>query len=80
MVHELRVVLYSSYTFAEFYCSFFGFLFHLLCWGIVGTLLVASQFVGSCSQTRDQTCIPYVGRWILNHWTTSEVPITHSIV
>ena len=26
------------------------------------------------SPTRDQTCIPCVGRWILNHWTTREVP------
>ena len=26
------------------------------------------------SQTRDWTCIPCNGRWILNHWTTREVP------
>ena len=26
------------------------------------------------SQIRDQTQVPYVGRWILNHWTTREVP------
>ena len=26
------------------------------------------------SLTRDQTCVPCVGRWILNHWTTKEVP------
>ena len=26
------------------------------------------------SLTRDQTCIPCIGRWILNHWTTREVP------
>ena len=23
--------------------------------------------------TRDQTCIPCIERWILNHWTTREV-------
>ena len=23
---------------------------------------------------RDQTCVPCIGRWILNHWTTREVP------
>ena len=26
--------------------------------------------------TRDQTCIPHIGRRILNHWTTREVPRT----
>ena len=26
------------------------------------------------SQTRDQTCVPCIGREILNHWTTKEVP------
>ena len=35
---------------------------------------VAPQHVGS-SWTRDQTCVPYTGREILNHWTTREVPI-----
>ena len=27
-------------------------------------------------QTRDGTCIPHVGRWIPNHWTTREVQIS----
>ena len=26
------------------------------------------------SLTRDRICILYIGRWILNHWTTREVP------
>ena len=26
------------------------------------------------SPTRDRTCVPCIGRHILNHWTTSEVP------
>ena len=26
------------------------------------------------SPTRDQTCAPCIARWILNHWTTREVP------
>ena len=26
------------------------------------------------SPTRDQICIPCIGRWILNHWPTGEVP------
>ena len=34
--------------------------------------LVALRHVGS-SQTRDQTCVPCIGRWILNHWMTREV-------
>ena len=28
--------------------------------------------------TRDQTCIPYIGRQILNHWTIREVPSVFS--
>ena len=35
--------------------------------------LVASVNVES-SQTRDQTHVPCIGRRILNHWTTREVP------
>ena len=35
--------------------------------------LVALWHVGS-SQTRDQTCVPCLGRHILNHYTTREVP------
>ena len=27
----------------------------------------------SSSQKRGWTCVPCIGRWILNHWTTSEV-------
>ena len=27
-------------------------------------------------QTRDRTCVPHVGRWIPNHWTTKEVQIS----
>ena len=26
------------------------------------------------SPTRDQTCVPCIGRWILNHWTTRKAP------
>ena len=35
-------------------------------------LLVAPQPVRS-SQTREQSCVPCIGRQILNHWTTREV-------
>ena len=38
------------------------------------TSLVAPWHVES-SLTRDQTCVPCVGRQILNQWTTGEVPV-----
>ena len=31
------------------------------------------------SQTRDWTCVPYIGRQILNHWTTREVQDSHCL-
>ena len=34
--------------------------------------LVAPWHMGS-SQTKDQTLIPCISRWILNHWATREV-------
>ena len=30
------------------------------------------------SWTRDRTCVPCIGRWILNHWITREVPKLHT--
>ena len=36
------------------------------------TGLVAPWHMGS-SQTKDQTLIPCISRWILNHWATREV-------
>ena len=41
---------------------------------VVAHGVVAPWLVGS-SQTRDWTPVPCIGRWLLNHWTTSEVPI-----
>ena len=35
--------------------------------------LIAPGHVES-SQIRDRTCVPCIGRWMLNHWTTREVP------
>ena len=26
-------------------------------------------------QAKDQTCVPCIGRWILNHWTIGEIQI-----
>ena len=34
--------------------------------------LVAVWHVES-SRARDLTCVPYIGRWVLNHWTTRDV-------
>ena len=28
------------------------------------------------SRTRDQTGVPCIARWILNHWTTREAPLS----
>ena len=36
---------------------------------------VAPRHVGSSSLTKDWTCVPCIGRWILNHWTTRKVPV-----
>ena len=41
-------------------------------WELRFTGLVTPQHVGS-SGTRDQTHVPCMGRWILNHWTTREI-------
>ena len=42
------------------------------------TVLVSPQHVGS-SRTRDRTCVPCIGRWILIHCATREVPIHLSL-
>ena len=36
------------------------------------TGLAAPRHVES-SQTKDRTCVPCIGRWILNHWPTRKV-------
>ena len=42
---------------------------------VFGGVLVAPCYVGFfSSQTRDQTCVPCIGRQILNHWTSRKVP------
>ena len=56
----------------SFPCPGARVLAHRLLWlGHMG--LVALRHVGS-PQTRDWTHFACVGRWILNHWTTREVP------
>ena len=32
------------------------------------------------SPTRDRTCVPCIGRWILYHWATREVPKVHRLL
>jgi len=41
--------------------------------------LVSPQHVGS-SCTRDQTGVPCIARWILNHWTTREAHAMMTII
>ena len=43
------------------------------------TGLVACWHVGS-SQTRGRTCVPCIGRWVLNHRTTREVPVSDFVM
>ena len=43
---------------------------YLCCLGLVAPRHVVS------SQTRDQTCVPCIGRWILYHWTPREVSVS----
>ena len=35
----------------------------------------AALWLVESSQTRDRTHVPCIGRWILNHWSTREVPL-----
>ena len=39
---------------------------------------LAAHGMWDLSWTRDGTCVPCVGRWILNHWTTRDVPPFYS--
>ena len=45
--------------------------------GPVGSVVVAHwlsfPWHVKSSRTREQTCVPCTGRWVLNHWTTREV-------
>ena len=50
---------------------------------VVASLVAEHRLLGMRAQslwhtesswTRDRTHVPGIGRWILNHWTTSEVP------
>ena len=43
---------------------------YLCCTGLVAPRHVVS------SQTRGQTCVPCIGRWILYHWTPREVAVS----
>ena len=70
-VHRLSLVAasegYSPLQRAAFLLQWFCLLQSL------GSRVFALRHVDS-SGTRDQTCVLCAGRWILNHWTTSEVP------
>ena len=42
--------------------------------------LVAYSMQNLSSLTRDQTCVPCIGKQILNHWTTREVPMNFKVI
>ena len=45
-----------------------------ICYNIASVFdFLITRHLGSSSLTRDQTSIPCIGRWGLNHWTTREV-------
>ena len=44
-----------------------------MCSVVVADGLSCSKECGINSQARDQTCVPYIGRKVLKHWTTKEV-------
>ena len=74
-VHGLSLVAVS-----ESYCAqvSLGFFYGAWTLGIWGSVAVAHRLswhaaLGS-SQSRDQTYVPCVGRWILNQWTTRSPP------
>ena len=65
----------ASGGYSSLRCSGFSLQWLLLMWSADSRCLglVAPQHVGS-SQTRAQTRVPYIGRRILNHSITREVP------
>ena len=81
----LHATWHDQKNFLNLDLSFFFFWFtgsSLLCVGsslwfpdlqLWHTGLVALQPKDLSFLTRDQTCILFIGRWILNHWTTREV-------
>ncbi|XP_042098575.1 endophilin-A3 isoform X7 [Ovis aries] len=50
-------------------------------WTSAGVLCRLS-YLAACEifRTRDGTCVPCIGRWILNHWTNREVPLISFLI
>ena len=65
LVGELRLPMTVAFLVAEHRLQSTGS-------AVVGLGLAASWHVSS-SQTRERTCVPCLGRGILNHWTTREI-------
>ena len=42
-------------------------------------LAIVSSMWDLCSLTRDQTCVPALEVWSLNHWITREVPVLEKL-
>lgn len=73
------ITFLKSFFFFFFYCGpFLWFLLNLLQYCLFCVLVFWPQGLWHLSSpARDRTCTPYIGRWILNHWTTREVPIRY---
>ena len=55
---------------------FSQFIYLWLPWVLVVVRGLSSGHMGSWSfPTRDWACVPCIGRWILSHWTTREIPV-----
>ena len=82
----LRPSICLKFRLLKMYIFFFFKIFFFGCGPFLKSLLNLSQYClfyvlvfclqgmwDLSSPTRDQTCIPCIGRWSLNHWTTREV-------
>ena len=66
--------MYFSVCKCFFWCgSFLNYLFNLLQYCLCFVFWPQDMWDFS-SPTRDWTCIPCIGRWSLNHWSTKEIP------
>ena len=78
--HRLSLVVVSGAS-LQLWCEGLSLWWLLLLWRMGSRVLglqwlqhvglVTLRHVGS-SLSRDQTHVPCIGRWILNHWTTKE--------
>ena len=63
----------SGMKVALFFIYNFIYLFTFVCSGSLLHAGLVAQWCVRSPQTRHRTCVPHIGRGILNHWTTREV-------